>query len=94
MTHLAVRHFDRDGDLRHWFCLVVVHRTKEKTNEKRSASAKGDRAIAAQAEIRKALYVLQMIAHQVKREENVVQVHQLPPKKPLGLTRCALRGTV
>jgi hypothetical protein len=41
-----VRHFDRDGDLHPRVCVVVVHRAKEKAEEKRSASAKGDRAIA------------------------------------------------
>ena len=44
-SHDRVRHFDRHGSLRDWFCVVVGHRAKEKAKEK-SDSAKGYRAIA------------------------------------------------
>ena len=67
-----VRHFDRDGDLHHRFCVVVVHRAKEKAEEKRSA-ANEDRAIARKPNSKGGLRPANNCLP-VKRGEKVVQV--------------------
>ena len=79
------------GFARLWFI-----EQKEKAKEKRSASAKGDRTrmkYYGASRIRRALYVIQPIAHHLNAERTSIQAHQLPSGKPLDLTRGGLRET-